>query len=355
MGRAAPVAASTRLGYNDRVKRLLLATTFAVLPLACSAQEPDFLSHLAELADGASSKQQQVLEGVARDLLLVSELRSMGAGEFWGDAAKLVGKAPREDRRDPLPAILDFDTRLDEDGILWVFVPVPAKVAVDPRVVPGAPKVAGRADRHHVAFYELLRRRGVPVVDPWPTMRDLVATGERAHCETDTHWTSEACARVAKLVREHVGAADWLADAKPGDYEVERKPVEFVGDMHAMLGTENPSKEKRTLAFVKRKGAVPANDPSSPILLVGDSHCLVFRDGGDMHAKGAGFADHLAAEFGLPIHTVGVRGSGATQSRVSAFRAKAYDGKKLVIWCLSAREFTQAQGWSKVPLRRKNG
>ncbi|MCA8944134.1 MAG: hypothetical protein KDB80_16335, partial [Planctomycetes bacterium] len=120
-----------------------------------------------------------------------------------------------------------------------------------------------------------------------------------------------------------------------------------------MLGDKDGEKETLPMSIVTRDGATPADDPSSPILLVGDSHCLIFRDGGDMHAKGAGLADHLAAQFGLPIQTVGVRGSGATQSRVSAFRSNAYDGKKLVIWCLSAREFTEASSWSpKVPLRR---
>ena len=27
-------------------------------------------------------------------------------------------------------------------------------------------------------------------------------------------------------------------------------------------------------------------------------------------------------------------------------------GKKLVVWCLSVREFTEGQGWGKVPIVR---
>ena len=54
----------------------------------------------------------------------------------------------------------------------------------------------------------------------------------------------------------------------------------------------------------------------------------------------------------MPIDVLGVRGSGATPSRVSLKRSKGrLEGKRFVIWCLTVREFTESTtGWAKVPL-----
>jgi alginate O-acetyltransferase complex protein AlgJ len=71
-----------------------------------------------------------------------------------------------------------------------------------------------------------------------------------------------------------------------------------------------------------------------------------------MHGTGAGLADPLALEPGCPLDVVGVRGSGATLARINLLRRKDnLAGKKLVIWCFSARECTEAAGgWRLVPV-----
>jgi alginate O-acetyltransferase complex protein AlgJ len=93
------------------------------------------------------------------------------------------------------------------------------------------------------------------------------------------------------------------------------------------------------------------------VLLLGDSHNLIFHEGGDMLATGAGLPDQLALELGFPVDLIGVRGSGATPARVNLLRrARANPDylrkKKLIIWCFSAREFTESSGWQKVPVVR---
>jgi hypothetical protein len=55
------------------------------------------------------------------------------------------------------------------------------------------------------------------------------------------------------------------------------------------------------------------------------------------------------------VDLAGVRGSGATPARVNLLRRAQKDSsywkkKKLVIWCFASREFTQSDGWKKVPL-----
>lgn len=81
---------------------------------------------------------------------------------------------------------------------------------------------------------------------------------------------------------------------------------------------------------------------------------MLGHGGGDMHARGAGLADHLAKELGFPVDLVAVRGSGATPSRISLMRRRDdLAGKKVVIWCLSVREFSESvQGWRLLPVIR---
>ena len=96
-------------------------------------------------------------------------------------------------------------------------------------------------------------------------------------------------------------------------------------------------------------------DPNSPIVLLGDSHNLVFHEGDDMHARGAGLPDQLALELGLPLDVVAVRDSGATPARVTLLhRAQGdptyWNRKCLVIWCFAASELTESDGWQLVPI-----
>jgi hypothetical protein len=134
--------------------------------------------------------------------------------------------------------------------------------------------------------------------------------------------------------------------------EVSEEPVEIQGD----LGGD---KENVVLRFVRPQGQAGRVEPdrASPILVLGDSHVLVFHDGGDMHATGAGLSDQLAFALGAPVDLLGVRGSGATSARVSlARRARARSdyliAKKVIIWCFGARELTQADAWKLVPLMK---
>ncbi len=61
------------------------------------------------------------------------------------------------------------------------------------------------------------------------------------------------------------------------------------------------------------------------------------------------YYDVEAEEFGVEA----VRGSGATPSRLNLYRRRDnMKGKRVVVWCLSVREFTEGQGWRLVPVIR---
>ena len=103
----------------------------------------------------------------------------------------------------------------------------------------------------------------------------------------------------------------------------------------------------------KEMGAAISPDPNSPLLIIGDSHTLVFHD---FLAEKSGLVDQLAYEVGFGPDFIGTRGSGSTSVRISLDRRARKEPdylakKKVIVWCFAAREFTESdKGWDKVPV-----
>ena len=277
------------------------------------------------------------VEGVDGWRFLPAEIKHLLAGD------------PAKDSKRPLETIVDFDQQMKKLGIRLIVVPIPAKVTIHPEFFDE--RLAGAtASSPEAAFYEALRAKGVEVIDLAP---DFAGSKDQGllYCARDSHWNGRAI----------VLAAQKLAAALKGivqnrvELEAREEQIEIQGD----LGGE---KEKVTLRFVNPKGQTARLEPdrASPVLVLGDSYVLLFHDGGDMHASGAGFPDQLAFELRAPVDVLGVRGSGATPARVSlARRARAnpgyLPGKKVIIWCFGVRELTQAETWKPVPLLKPQG
>jgi alginate O-acetyltransferase complex protein AlgJ len=156
----------------------------------------------------------------------------------------------------------------------------------------------------------------------------------------------------AEVLGRDIRQRPWCDGLPKRKFKAEWRDVEIRGDLADLAGGE-VEREKLRLRFVTDEtGTAPGDWRESPVLLLGDSHTLVFHAGDDMHGTGAGLADQLALELGFPLDVVGVRGSGATPARINLMRRKDnLAGKKLVIWCFSAREFTEAPGgWRIVPV-----
>lgn len=285
---------------------------------------------------------------------LAAELEQLAAGEFWGDAAANVSQATKPEWADPLPAILDFNSQLKELGIGLLLVPVPLKSAECagklPDEIASALPAGAKDDPAQKAFFKVLSDAGVEVLD----LSD--ALDESSYCLTDTHWTPKACEAAAAAIIAKIGGQPWIDEAaKPGSFTAKETELKITGDLARMADEATTITE--TLPMRKVEGAT--EDKSSPLLLLGDSHCLVFHVGGDLFATGGGLADQLAFALQMPIDVLGVRGSGATPARQNLFmRAKAdpayLAGKKIVVWCFASREFTQSQqGWRKLPVQPK--
>lgn len=301
-----------------------------------------------------------VVEGLDGWLFFVPELRHVVAGKFWDDDASAAAPSAGPPDADPLPAILDFKRQLDDLGVGLLMVPVPAKALVYPDRLGLDVAVGARFDEQDEAFIEVLRGQNIDVLDLAPVFLDHRDHPEGPlYCLQDTHWSGPGTVVAAERIATVAEAAPWYGDTPRIAVETAWRAVEITGDLWRLLDREDVAREQIRLRFVGTRtttGLAPvAPMDDSPVVLLGDSHGLVFHAGDDMHARGAGLADQLAYELGFPVDLIAVRGSGATPARFNLLRkARRVEGywarKRLVVWVFSVREFTQSDGWRRVPV-----
>lgn len=323
------------------------------------------IDQYASLARSAEQQGTMTVSGKEGWLFFGPELRFVSAGPFWGPSATKVSKATRPEFADPLPAIIDFHRQLKKMGVELLMVPVPPKSVVYPdflsdRLAISPDNPPARIDTETQAFYQLLRKEGIRVLDLTSFFLANRFHREGApFCKQDTHWSGNGCVLAARKIREEIEDRPWLKTIPKSTYQSAWKSLPIAGDLWKALGEKGLPQE---ILSVRQVGTGSAGalksitpDQKSPVILVGDSHNLVFHAGDDMQTRDAGLPDQLALELGFPVDLAAVRGSGATPARVNLLRRAQKDPnywkkKKLVIWCFAAREFTQSDGWKKVPL-----
>jgi hypothetical protein len=342
----------------------LRMTVTCLVGVGCFAAQaagdaPPVAALFASLAAREEADQHAAVAGKDGWLFLTAELRHLGVGAFWGGAAAAVSRSGRADAADPLPAILDFHSQLKQVGVELILMPVPAKAAVYPDKLldvqaprPGDPVTADADDE----FLRLCARGGVKVLDLVPAFLAARATGAMPlYCETDSHWSGRGCEVAAQLLAKDIRSRPWFAGIAARPFKGDRRQEKITGDLAGIVGGNRPAETVERRFVTDESGSPPADWRESPVLLLGDSHTLVFHAGEDMHGSGAGLADQLAMELGWPVDVIGVRGSGATPARINLMRRQDnLAGKKLVIWCFSVREFSEAPGgWRLVPVAGK--
>ena len=341
-----------KIGLQAARYTLLSVLILVGFPNFTAAETELFRQALAKKAAEADAQQTTVVSGKEGWLFFAPELRAMSVGQFWGDAAQRVSRASTPEFADPLPAILDFKAQLDKAGIELIFVPIPAKATIYPEMISEHADTTTRTDKYHLKFYDILRAHGVNVLDLTPIfLKNRFTDAGPVYCQQDTHWSGQGCVLAAAAIAEAIGTPSWVAEIPKRNIETETRTTEITGDLWKALSDQNLRKEQLRLTYIKE--GVNASWRASPVVLLGDSHNLVFHAGANMHAQRAGLPDHLAYQLGFPVDVVAVRGSGATPSRLNLYRRRDnMKGKRVVVWCLSVREFTEGQGWRKVPVIR---
>jgi len=307
----------------------------------------------------ASEGEHGVVSGKDGWLFLKEEIEHLGSTAFFGQEVLKTSKSAKPEFADPLPAIVDFAAQLKERGIQLVFVPIPPKALLYPDKLPGnfTQEMRPELSRPYDSLYSELSKNGVQVLDLIPIFRDARETVQ-VYCKTDTHYSGDGLALVADELTRIIKENEWYPAIPKQEYKSEKREIDILGDLAVMEKID--TKETLSLQFVSDTATSKpgVSDPDSPVLLLGDSHTLVFSVGGDLHTTAAGLFDQLSADLGFPVDLLGVRGSGATPSRIKLYQRSRkdpafLDKKKIVIWCLSARELTGSGGWRKIPVAKK--
>jgi hypothetical protein len=339
------------------VSAVLAADTVQV-PLSESQQK--LRAELASKVSVSEKKNAAACPEAEGWLFFAAEFRLLSLGRFWGDDAAKVSRSHKPDLADPIPAMVDFQKQLKARGIDLLVVPVPPKAAVYPeKILPGFNVRTDDAAPLLHRFYEELRAAGIDVLDLTPLFlqnRDDNRGG--VFCKTDSHWSGLGCTLAAQAIAENV-RAKLTAPLSRKEFVSEWKESQVTGDLVSLLPSDftKPGPEKIAVRRVSEKatGAAVQPDPNSPLLVLGDSHTLVFHD---FLAERSGLVDQLAQELGFAPDLIGTRGSGATPVRISLYRHSLKNPdylakKKVVVWCFAAREFTEAsEGWAKVPISK---
>ena len=321
------------------MKKLFTAMLFWVAAL------PMFGADVAAVAEELAAK---VTPGTItyRDenggLYSKNELAHLAKGELAGGQAAKKSACAKPANADPIPALAAFNAELAARGIKLIVLPVPPKLAIEPC----APLKRAEAMVYLRPFYQELREQGIDVLD---ISESYVDPEKHYFCRTDAHWNLVGIA----------AAADELAKRIPlrgnAAFKASETTLTVSGDLAKSLDAQNPETEQLPFTPVDGKTI----DANSPVLLIGDSHTLVFSTGGDMLAEHGGLAEQLAVRLQMPIDRIGVKGSAATAVRVDLYRKAVRDpryleNKRFVIYCFSCREFTEStSGWVKVPVGKK--
>lgn len=332
----------------NRMKVLTIAGFLGSCMVSSYAQDQAAFQKVC--ATGAGSSDIAV-NGKDNWCFLKSELRHLSVGDFWSEQSAKTAQATDPKAKDPLKAILAYKALLDKENIKLIVMPVPPKAVIYPDKLAGVSLPVKRYDVSLQKFYQELRKEGVQVLDLTDALlKARNSNSEPLYCLGDSHFSGEGCKVIAEVL-----AAELKKESKlqgKNKYSVTKDKISFKGDLYK-VAKGMPSSEERTVYYVKGE----TKDVASPVLLFGDSHTLVFDTGGDLYASQAGLASQLAAALGIPVDVIGVRGSGATPSRINIYRRSKQEKdflkkKKVFVWCFAAREFTEATSWSsEVPLK----
>ncbi|HEY6079917.1 MAG TPA: hypothetical protein VIW29_13980 [Polyangiaceae bacterium] len=261
--------------------------------------------------------------------------------------------------KNPLPVILDFKKHLDALGVDFLFVPVPTKLDVYPEKLD--PKVEAAGGIVNPSFRKLLAalsRQGVEVVDLLPLLLTAKADGRADDLlfqRQDTHWTDRGLRLAADVLSARIKKYPWYAELAKHRKTFTTRATSFsrFGDLHSRLASAEQAKYKpETLAALQVVGddkQLYQDDPSSPVVLLGDSFTAVFEL---TDAEHAGVSAHTAKVIGYPLDLVMSYGGGPNVRQKLLRRGDASLGtKKLVIWMMTARDlYNYWEDWE--PLKK---
>jgi hypothetical protein len=259
-----------------------------------------------------------------------------------------------------IAAIVQFRDQLQRQGIKLLVVPVPGKASVYPD------RLTGRNASSHSSLrsptldvIDRLREQGVETVDLFAVFQRTRETEEREvdgamYLALDTHWSPRGVRIAAEAIAERIHRLEWLA---PGEFSYKRNAVETRrdGDIVRMMQLPKqhrfykPEKVRCQQVVRQQDSLVYQDQPSSPVLLLGDSFSRIYQSD---EPSSAGLIAQLAYELGMPLTSIINDGGASTLVRQNlGRRPELLRGKKLVIWQFVERDIRfGTEGWKSVPI-----
>jgi hypothetical protein len=258
---------------------------------------------------------------------------------------------------DIFAAIVSFRDELARRGVRLLVMPAPNKASIYPE------RLADRAGGKSVpvspatrAVLARLKEAGVEVVDLFQiySAARKSSDGPEYYLAQDSHWSPDGMRLAADAVARRLLDAGWVQKG-PGKYETKPVTVERYGDVLRMIRVPQverlfrPERINCTQVIDTRTGKPYADDPNSPVLVLGDSFLRIFER--DEPGSG-GFIAHLASHLGFGLTSLVNDGGASTLVRQQLARKPALlKGKKVVIWEFVERDIRfGTEGWQVIAL-----
>lgn len=257
-----------------------------------------------------------------------------------------------------IEAIVDFADQLEQVGVDLLLVPVPPKTCAQGAWFSGLTADADWIDNSTVeSWYAALDAAGVEHVRVDALARES-GLGPDFFLRRDTHWSPEGMGYVAAAVADRLRARIGVESQDLRAPSIES--IDAVGDLAGMLrlpvGSDPFPDQSIEVPLVSRRWGT--FDPSSPVLILGDSSTRVYSDP-DLHlGEGSGFAERVARELRVAVDRIALVGGGARAVRESVARRagrKAAEGgvagKQIVVWQFSMRDLViEDERWERIAL-----
>jgi hypothetical protein len=264
-------------------------------------------------------------------------------------------------------AIISFRDDLAKRGIKLLVMPAPNKSSIYPEMLSaradGCPNPINPTTRDVLAA---LKQGGVELVDLFEIYAPVRSVPVRAFEETphdvttnyylaqDSHWSPAGMQLAADVVARKLLDSGWV-ERGPVKYETKPIAIQRHGDVLRMIRVPQverlyePEQIDCTQVLNAGTGMPYADDPNSPVLVLGDSFLRIFeRD----EPGSAGFIAHLARNLGFGLTSIVNDGGASTLVRQQLARKPALlKGKKVVIWEFVERDIRfGTEGWQVIPL-----
>lgn len=306
-----------------------------------------------------SATEELTIKGQKGWLFHREDLKQITYNQFWGNSAVNIPISRNAAQADPYTALKAYSNECKKAGIRLLVVPIPPKATIYPDyLATNSSKISLNIGLTPFTnqFYKELQKAGVEVLDVRRAFFDARKNGIKVYCMHDSHFSGEGAGIVSGEIAKQIKTESWFKDIAKIEYVKARNEIDITGDLCSTLAGDTFAPEKIVIQTITNtEGNFIKKNPKSPVLLLADSHGLVYNEGGDMFAVGSGLFDLLSADLGFAINMLAIKGSAGRTARISLYRElkktpEQLNNIKVIVYCFTAREFTSG-AWGVVPLR----